>query len=708
MTAGCLALLLINSTGRQLSWALIATAMILQAARRILLLIGLINGKIVSLQVQNSEWVALVISVLMVVGVASIHQFFKANLKNTAELKIAEKNLKKADERYRKTLDQMMEGCQIIGFDWNYIYINDAADIHNQRPKEELLGKSYTQMWPGIETTMVYNIIKNCMEECKPHHFENEFTFPNGTKGWFDLSIQPLSVGVFILSVDITERKQMEAALKKSEDLFSKAFHGSPAPMTIARQTDGTYIEVNESFLRLVEMERKDVIGKTGIELILIDTSVRDKIRNELSNKDTLSNIEVQAKTKSGRLLNLLTSIENTELSGEACTITTMLDITERKLAEESIRRLAAIVESSNDGIIGKDLNGTILNWNKGAERLFGYSEKEMIGCSITKLIPHDLLKEEKQIIESIKRNEPIQHFETRRIKKDKQLIDVSVTISPILDIKGNIVGASKVVRDITERKRAEEEIKLLNSQLETRVIERTMQLENANKELEAFSYSVSHDLRTPLRHISTFTDKLSINFGTQLPEKGKHYLDTIEGAAKNMGILIDDLLQFSKTSRIELNKNTVEMNRIIDEYMAQIKETVENRQIEWNVPLLPNVYADYNLLRVVWFNLLDNAVKYTNTRQKALIKLSSTSENNEYIFCITDNGVGFDMQFASKLFGVFQRLHSLTEFEGTGIGLANVRRIITRHGGRTWAEAEPDKGAKFYFSIPKKQEVES
>jgi signal transduction histidine kinase len=253
----------------------------------------------------------------------------------------------------------------------------------------------------------------------------------------------------------------------------------------------------------------------------------------------------------------------------------------------------------------------------------------------------------------------------------------------------------------IEARKLAEMEIMKLNSELEQRIHDRTAQLEIVNTELEAFSYSVSHDLRAPLRHINGFAEILKEEFSDQLPEKARSYLNTIEDAAKKMNRLIDDLLNLSRTNRTELKKSTIKMKQVLDDALSEVRLLLENRKVEFKISELPEVVGDYNLLRMVWINLLDNAIKYTRPRKKAVIQIDCKKEKKEFIFCIRDNGVGFDMQYADKLFGVFQRLHAVDEFEGNGIGLSNVRRIISRHSGRTWAEAEVDKGAAFYFSLP-------
>ncbi|MDD2365694.1 MAG: DUF3365 domain-containing protein [Desulfuromonadaceae bacterium] len=254
---------------------------------------------------------------------------------------------------------------------------------------------------------------------------------------------------------------------------------------------------------------------------------------------------------------------------------------------------------------------------------------------------------------------------------------------------------------EINEHRQARVEIQRLNSELEQRVAERTSQLESANKELEAFCYSVSHDLRAPLRHIDGYVDLLISRCRGGLDEKGLHYVDTIASSARQMGILIDDLLQFSRTGRAEMRNEVIDMNQLINEVIEMLDDGSRSPKIEWAIEKLPQVRGDYALIRQVWANLLGNAVKYTRSNETARIEVSSNFENGETVFAVKDNGVGFDMQYVSKLFGVFQRLHSQEQFEGTGIGLATVQRIINRHGGRVWAEGKLNHGAAFYFTLP-------
>ena len=375
-------------------------------------------------------------------------------------------------------------------------------------------------------------------------------------------------------------------------------------------------------------------------------------------------------------------------------------EMKERKLAEEAAAQLAAIVNSSSDAIIGKDLNSIVTSWNTGAEKLLGYTASEMIGQPIRLLIPADRLEEDTQIIKRIKQGENVEHFETVRMAKDGHLIDISLTVSPIRDKTGKVVGASKVFRDITERKRAEQAIHELNLRLEQRVADRTAELETANKELEAFSYSVSHDLRAPLRAVDGFSQAVLEDYGTLLPEEGRRYLRTIREGAQRMGVLIDDLLTFSRLSRASLNKQEVTTDNLVRQVLEELQPQQEGRAVELRLGDLPPCQGDPALLHQVWINLLSNALKYTRRRSPAVIEIGCQREQDANVYFVRDNGAGFDMKYANKLFGVFQRLHRADEFEGTGVGLAFVQRVIHRHGGRIWAEAAVDHGATFYFTL--------
>jgi PAS domain S-box-containing protein len=368
------------------------------------------------------------------------------------------------------------------------------------------------------------------------------------------------------------------------------------------------------------------------------------------------------------------------------------------KEREEALRaceqQVRAVLDAAHDGLLVVDDAGTVLDANAAASALVGRERTWLVGARFGELCA-DPGPATARFVRALRA--PSVPTELRLVHSDGTARDAELTVARDV-VPGRHLF---VLRDLCERKRYEEEIRRLHSTLELRVRERTASLEALNRELESFSYSVSHDLRSPLRHINGYSDLLRKSATGGLDASAVRYLDTIVDAAHRASTLVDELLAFARMGQAEMRNTEIEMSALVHEVRREVERDAEGRDVRWYVGPLPRIRGDAAMLKLAVRNLLSNALKYSRPRAKAEIRIEAERVRDEFIFRVRDNGVGFDMAAAGSLFGVFKRLHSEAEFEGTGIGLANVRRIIERHGGRAWAESRLGEGATFSFSIP-------
>jgi PAS domain S-box-containing protein len=639
-------------------------------------------------------------------------------------LKQKEQALRESEERFRMLVEGVKDYA-IFMLDPNGLVTswNTGAEwLHGYRA-QEVKGQNFSMFYTAhdIQRGQPELGLRRAATEGRFHE-ECIRLAKGGKQFWADVVITALRdpgriiCGFAQVTRDITARKAAEERLSGSEALKT-AILNAALDAIISINYDGLIQEWNPAAERIFGYTRAEALGRPVDDLIIPET-LRKVYDGSLANyliNGAISlmgrPIELKLRRAGGAEFSAEMAISRIPTEDPPRCTALIRDITERQQAEAELHRseerFRLLVEGVKDyALYMLDPEGRIETWNSGAERLEGYTAKEIIGKPLATIFPpEDIERKAPEVALKKAEQEGRVLNEGWRVRKDGSRFWSQGIITALRDETGKLRGFAKVAHDMTQEKQTEEEIHRLNTQLESRVVERTAQLEAANQELEAFSYSVSHDLRAPLRHILGYVDILQSTAGEALDKSSRQYLDTIARAAAQMGHLIDALLEFSRMGRSEMRSEQVSLAALVEDARRELRGEAKGREIQWRVGDLPEVQGDPLMLRQAVVNLLSNAIKYTGTRAKAKIAIGVKSTAKETVFFVRDNGVGFDMDYADKLFGVFQRFHRGNEFEGTGIGLANVRRIIHRHGGRTWAEGKTDKGATFYFAIPKARE---
>ena len=612
-------------------------------------------------------------------------------------------------------------------------HVNEKFCSISKYSKDELIGRNHRILNSGHHPKEFFQRMYETITDGKVWHGEIKNRAKDGSIYWVDTTIVPFAGGdgkprqYIAIHADLTERKRIEEALVAQAQVMNSG-------QVFVRDMQNRVVFWPLGAEKLYGFGSGEALGIVSHDLFRTQfPEPLEMIEKKLFATGVWEGELIHRRRDGTTIFVSSAWMLHRDNQGRPVRILeTNVDITARKQAHERLATqaeelansrfafeaqtlmLQSVLDGMTEGLVAADEQGKFVLWNIAAEKILGMG-------------PDNLAPQEWAGHYGLFLNDTVTPFPTEQLPlarairgeantsemfvRNHRLVEgawIEVSAGPRKTKDGVVCGAVAAFRDITRRKADEREIQELNDELEQRVAARTAQLETVNMELEAFSYSVSHDLRAPLRHIGSFSGILMEEFGPTLDPAAQNYLKRIQAGTQKMGVLIDELLNLAQVGRHALNLQPTRLNSIVAEVREMLQPDSVGRQVEWLVDDLPAMVCDPVLVKQVFQNLLTNALKFTRPRARVVIEVSHKEENGQSVFMVRDNGVGFNMQYVNKLFGVFQRLHSTDEFEGTGVGLVTVQRIIHKHGGRVWADAEADKGAAFYFTLGVGKQQES
>lgn len=639
----------------------------------------------------EAQWFVAILSVTGLVVAAVWHE----SIQNATQLR-------ESEEHFRMLYQNAPVAYQSLDLHGNFLDVNQVWLEMMGYEREEVIGYWFGDFLVREQSDLFRQRFPRFKEIGQVHNLEFEMERKDGRvvvvafEGRIGYDNQHVFRQTHCVMHNITEIKQAENALRESELRYRTLFDEAVEGIVLADRNEGIVRDCNQAFLALTGYAKSKLVG-LPLETFVGPANGGSGISRQaflipIGDGDV---VEAQIHAQDGKRKIVEVKTQLLELNGAVVEQYFFHDITARLQAEEERDRLFKL---SMDMLFVAGFDGKLKQINPAWRQTLGWSEKEILSTPWLDFVHPDDQWMTNEIGKELQKGVPVRSFENRYRCKDGSYRWFSWSSHPL--VADQLIFG--VVRDITELKQAEAELRRLNLELERRVLERTAQLETANKELEAFAYSISHDLRAPLRAVNGFSNIVIRDYAKGIDPEAARFLNLVSENAQKMGRLIDELLSFSRLSRQPLRKQKINTTELVQTALVELEAEKAGRRIEVRLGDLPSCQADSVLLKQVWLNLLSNAFKYTRRCEAAVVDVGAMpAESGFMTYFVKDNGAGFDMQYAGKLFGVFQRLHREDEFEGTGVGLAIVQRIVQRHGGRVGAEGQLNEGARFYFTLP-------